>query len=198
MKLGVPKETASGENRVAMVPEVVQRLGKSGVDVVVEAGAGAGARIPDEHYTNAGATIGNPWEADVVVKVAPPTSEEIGRLKSGSIFVGFLQPLTNPELAEALGAQAVTAFAMESVPRISRAQSMDALSSQANVGGYRAVLLAAEHLTRYSPRLPPAGGRVKRAAALVLGAGVAGLQALATAKRLGARTTGYDVRPEVA
>src|SRR6188508_810338 len=132
MKLGVPKEAAPGENRVAMVPEVVQRLGRSGVDVVVEAGAGAGARIPDELYTEAGATIGNPWEADVVVKVAPPASEEIAKLKSGSVFISFLQPLTNPELAQALESQGVTAFAMESIPRISRAQSMDALSSQAN------------------------------------------------------------------
>src|SRR4051812_7518147 len=144
MKLGVPKEAASGENRVAMVPEVVERLGRSGVDVVVEAGAGAGARIPDDHYAEAGAAIGNPWEADVVVKVAPPSADEIGRLKQGSIFVGFLQPLTNPELAEALERQGVTAFAMESIPRISRAQSMDALSSQANVSGYKAVLIAAD------------------------------------------------------
>src|SRR3954466_4448039 len=115
MKLGVPKETASGENRVAMVPEVVQRLGKAGVDVVVESGAGAGARIPDDHYTEAGATIGNPWEADVVVKVTPPNQEEIGKLRQGSVFVGFLQPLTNPEIAEAIGRQGAIAFAMESI-----------------------------------------------------------------------------------
>src|SRR3954453_4577080 len=112
MKLGVPKETASGESRVAMVPEVVGRLAKAKVDVVVEAGAGAGARIPDEHYTEAGATIGNPWDADVVVKVTPPSQEEIGRLRHGSVFIGFLQPLPNPELGEALGCQGVTAFAM--------------------------------------------------------------------------------------
>jgi NAD(P) transhydrogenase subunit alpha len=136
MKLGVPKETVSGEHRVAMVPEVVGRLGRSGVEVVVESGAGTGARIPDDAYTEAGATIGNPWETDVVVKVAPPSTDEIGRMARGSIFVGFLQPLTNPEIAEALERQGVTAFAMESIPRISRAQSMDALSSQANVGGY--------------------------------------------------------------
>src|SRR3954452_22744163 len=153
MKLGVPKETASGENRVAMVPEVVQRLGKTGVEVVVESGAGAGARIPDDHYTEAGAAVGNPWEADVVVKVAPPTSEEISKLKSGSVFIGFLQPLTNPELAQALESHGVTAFAMESIPRISRAQSMDALSSQANVGGYKAVLIAADEFGRYFPML---------------------------------------------
>jgi proton-translocating NAD(P)+ transhydrogenase subunit alpha len=197
MKLGVPKEAASGENRVAMVPEVVQRLGRSGVDVVVESGAGAGARIPDEHYTEAGATIGDPWGADVVVKVAPPTTEEIGRLRQGSILIGFLQPLTNPELAQALERQGVTAFAMESIPRISRAQSMDALSSQANVGGYKAVLIAANEFGRYFPMLMTAAGTVAPAKVLVLGAGVAGLQAIATAKRLGAAVQAFDVRSVV-
>src|SRR3954447_3110814 len=197
MKLGVPKETASGENRVAMVPEVVGRLAKAKVDVVVEAGAGAGARIPDEHYTEAGATIGNPWDADVVVKVTPPSQEEIGRLSQGSVFIGFLQPLTNPELGEALGRQGVTAFAMESIPRISRAQSMDALSSQANVGGYKAVLIAADGFGRYFPMLMTAAGTVPPAKVLVLGAGVAGLQAIATAKRLGAAVQGFDVRSVV-
>ena len=197
MKLGVPKESASGENRVAMVPEVVQRLGKSGVDVVVEAGAGAGARIPDALYTEAGATIGNPWDADLVVKVAPPTQEEIGRLGQGAAFIGFLQPLTNPELADALGRQGVTAFAMESIPRISRAQSMDALSSQANVGGYKAVLIAANEYGGYFPMLMTAAGTVKPAKVLVLGAGVAGLQAIATAKRLGAAVQAFDVRSVV-
>jgi proton-translocating NAD(P)+ transhydrogenase subunit alpha len=197
MKLGVPKEAASGENRVAMVPEVVQRLGRSGVDVVVEAGAGAGARIPDDHYTEAGATIGNAWDADVVVKVAPPTEDEIGRLKQGSILIGFLQPLTNQELAQALDRQGVTAFAMESIPRISRAQSMDALSSQANVGGYKAVLIAADHFGRYFPMLMTAAGTVPPAKVLVLGAGVAGLQGIATAKRLGAAVQAFDVRSVV-
>src|SRR3954451_18080542 len=197
MKLGVPKEAASGENRVAIVPEVVERLGRSGVDVVVETGAGAGARIPDDHYTEDRATIGDPWEANVVVKVAPPTPDEIARLKQGSIFVGFLQPLTNPELAEALSRQGVTAFAMESIPRISRAQSMDALSSQANVGGYKAVLIAADHFGRYFPMLMTAAGTVPPAKVLVLGAGVAGLQAIATAKRLGAAVQAFDVRSVV-
>jgi NAD(P) transhydrogenase subunit alpha len=197
MKLGVPKEAASGENRVAMVPEVVQRLGRSGVDVVVEPGAGAGARIPDDHYTEAGATIGDPWQADVVVKVAPPTQDEIGRLKQGSVYVGFLQPLTNPELAQALDQRGVTAFAMESIPRISRAQSMDALSSQANVGGYKAVLIAANEYGGYFPMLMTAAGTVKPAKVLVLGAGVAGLQAIATAKRLGAAVQAFDVRSVV-
>jgi H+-translocating NAD(P) transhydrogenase subunit alpha len=197
MKLGVPKETASGENRVAMVPEVVQRLQRSGVELVIESGAGAGARIPDELYTETGATIGNPWEADVVVKVQPPTEEEIRRLRSGAVFISFLQPLTNPEIAAALEGQGVTAFAMEAIPRISRAQSMDALSSQANVGGYKAVLIAADSFSRYFPMLMTAAGTVPPAKVLVLGAGVAGLQAIATAKRLGAAVQGFDVRSVV-
>jgi H+-translocating NAD(P) transhydrogenase subunit alpha len=197
MKLGVPKESASGENRVAMVPEVVGRLGRANVDVVVEAGAGAAARIPDELYTEAGATIGDPWDSDVVVKVAPPSQEEVGRLRSGSVLIGFLQPLTNPELAQALESQGVTAFAMESIPRISRAQSMDALSSQANVGGYKAVLIAADSFGRYFPMLMTAAGTVPPAKVLVLGAGVAGLQAIATAKRLGAAVQAFDVRSVV-
>jgi proton-translocating NAD(P)+ transhydrogenase subunit alpha len=197
MKLGVPKESAEGEHRVAMVPDVVKRLTASKVDVVVEAGAGAGARIPDDHFTEAGATIGNPWDADVVVKVAPPTQEEIGRLRDGSVFIGFLQPLTNPEIAEALRSAGITAFAMESIPRISRAQSMDALSSQANIGGYKAVLIAADEFGRYFPMLMTAAGTVPPAKVLVLGAGVAGLQAIATARRLGASVQGFDVRSVV-
>jgi NAD(P) transhydrogenase subunit alpha len=142
--------------------------------------------------------LGDPWKADAVVKVSPPTADEIGRLRTGAVLVGFLSPLTSPQTVAALRAGGVHGFAMESIPRISRAQSMDALSSQANVAGYRAVLLAATLLTRYFPMLTTAAGTVKPATTLVLGVGVAGLQALATAKRLGARTTGYDVRPEVA
>jgi len=194
----VPRESAAGERRVALVPKVVEKLRTRGVDVVVEAGAGLGALIPDELFTQAGATIGDPWPCDVVVKVNPPTAEEIGRLREGGTLIGFLAPLTSPQTVDALAERGVQAFAMEAIPRISRAQSMDALSSQANVAGYKAVLLAAEHCTRYFPMLTTAAGTVKPATALVLGVGVAGLQALATAKRLGARTTGYDVRPEVA
>jgi H+-translocating NAD(P) transhydrogenase subunit alpha len=196
--VGVPRESGAGERRVALVPKVVERLRTKGVEVVVEAGAGLGALIPDELYTAAGATIGDPWGCSAVVKVAPPTPEEIARLRPDTTYIGFLAPLTAPETIAALKAAGVRAFAMESIPRISRAQSMDALSSQANVAGYKAVLLAAEHSTRYFPMLTTAAGTVKPATALVLGVGVAGLQALATAKRLGARTTGYDVRPEVA
>jgi H+-translocating NAD(P) transhydrogenase subunit alpha len=198
MRLGVPKETAEGERRVALVPEVVKRLQGKGVDVVVEAGAGEGALIPDALFEEAGATIGDPWDADLVVKVGAFTGDDVGRLRSGATVIGFLAPRSNPELGQRLAAQGVTAIAMEAIPRISRAQSMDALSSQANVGGYKAVLLAAQLSTRFFPMLTTAAGTVKPAKALVLGVGVAGLQALATAKRLGAQTTGYDVRPEVA
>ena len=196
--IGVPRETTPGERRVALVPKVVERLCGAGLSVVVEADAGAGALIADEHYEEAGATIGDPWPADVVVKVNPPTDDEISLLKPGSIVTGFLAPRTRPEVADRLRLAGVTGFAMEAVPRISRAQTMDALSSQANVAGYKAVLRAAECSTRFFPMLTTAAGTVKPSTVLVLGVGVAGLQALATAKRLGARTTGFDVRPEVA
>ena len=198
MIVGVPKETADGERRVAMVPDVVKRLGAKDVEVVVESGAGEAALIPDELFEEAGARIGDPWSADVVVKVVAPTREEIGKLGESSILVGFLAPLTSPDTTRALADGKVTAFAMEAIPRISRAQSMDALSSQSNVAGYKAALLGAEHSTRFYPMLTTAAGTIPPAKVLVLGGGVAGLQALATAKRLGARTTGYDVRPEVA
>jgi NAD(P) transhydrogenase subunit alpha len=202
MRVGVPKETTPGERRVALVPDVVRRLGAKGVEVVVESGAGAEALIPDALFEEAGAQIaadaGEVWGADVVVMIAPPSEEDIGRLGSGSVLVGFLGPLTNPATVSALARAGVTAFAMEAIPRISRAQSMDALSSQSNVAGYKAALLGAEHSTRFYPMLMTAAGTIPPAKVLVLGAGVAGLQALATARRLGAQTTGYDVRPEVA
>ena len=194
----MPRESGAGERRVALVPKVAERLIGKGLDIVVESEAGLAALIPDQHYTDVGATIGDPWDADVVVKVAPPSDEEIGRLRRGGTLIGFLAPLAHPEVVAKLEAAGVRSFAMESIPRISRAQSMDALSSQANVAGYKAVLLAADRSTRFFPMLTTAAGTVKPATALVLGVGVAGLQALATAKRLGARTTGYDVRPDVA
>jgi NAD(P) transhydrogenase subunit alpha len=197
-QVGVPRESGVGERRVALVPKVAERLIGKGLDVVVESGAGLAALIPDELYTAVGASIGDPWSADVVVKVAPPSDEEIGRLGKGGVLIGFLAPLARPEVVEKLEGAGVTAFAVESIPRISRAQSMDALSSQANVAGYKSVLLAADQSTRFFPMLTTAAGTVKPATVLVLGVGVAGLQALATAKRLGARTTGYDVRPDVA
>jgi len=198
MRIGVPKETADGERRVALVPEVVRKLSGAGHEVVVEAGAGEHALLPDALYTDAGATIGDPYVADVLVRVAVPSDDEVSKLRNGQILIGFLAPLTKPELKDKLRSAGVQALAMESIPRISRAQSMDALSSQANVGGYKAALLGAEHSTRFYPMLMTAAGTIPPAKVLVLGAGVAGLQALATARRLGAQTTGYDVRPEVA
>ena len=196
--IGVPRESAQGERRVALVPKIVERLRALGLEIVVESGAGAGAMISDEDYELAGATIGDPWPADVVVKVNPPTADETSLLKPGSVLIGFLAPRSQPEVVERLRLANVTAFAVEAIPRISRAQVMDALSSQANVAGYKSVLLAASESTRFFPMMTTAAGTVKPATLLVLGVGVAGLQALATAKRLGAKPTGYDVRPEVA
>jgi NAD(P) transhydrogenase subunit alpha len=183
---------------VALVPKIIGTLLKQGVEVVVEPGAGVGALIPDEAYTAVGAVMGDAWSADVVVKVAPPSDAELVRLSAGQTLIGFLAPRNADNKIAALKAAGVRAFAVEAIPRISRAQVMDALSSQANVSGYKAVLLAASESTRFFPMLTTAAGTVKPATALILGVGVAGLQALATAKRLGARTTGYDVRPEVA
>ena len=202
MLVGVPKESVAGERRVALVPEVVRRVTARGVDVLVEAGAGAGAIIPDALYADAGASVAEDaaqvWAAPVVVKVAPPSGEEIARLHAGGVLIAFLAPLSSAATTSALAQAKVTAFAMEAIPRISRAQSMDALSSQSNVAGYRAALLGAEQIGRFYPMLMTAAGTIPPAKVLVLGAGVAGLQALATARRLGAQTTGYDVRPEVA
>jgi NAD(P) transhydrogenase subunit alpha len=195
--IGVVAESGADERRVALVPKAVAPLVDTGVAVVVESGAGKRALLPDELYTAAGASIGDAWAADVVVKVAPPTAEEVSRLQRGQALIGFLAPRVADNQVGALAAAGVQAFALEAIPRISRAQSMDALSSQANVAGYKAVLVAASELTRFFPMLTTAAGTVKPATVLVLGVGVAGLQALATAKRLGARTTGYDVRPEV-
>ncbi|MGK2939104.1 MAG: Re/Si-specific NAD(P)(+) transhydrogenase subunit alpha [Solirubrobacteraceae bacterium] len=198
MRVGVPKETAEGEQRVALVPEVIKKLSAAGHEVVVQPGAGAGAMIPDAHFAEAGATLSDDvWSCDVVVKVAPPTSEEIGRLGSGTLLVGFLEPLTNGAVINSLAGAKVTAFAMEAIPRITRAQSMDALSSQSNVAGYKAVLLATNEIGRFMPMLMTAAGTIRPAKVLVLGAGVAGLQAIATARRLGAVVVGYDVRSAV-
>ncbi len=196
--VGVVTESGADERRVALVPKAVAALIGSGVAVVVESGAGDRALLPDELYREAGASIGDAWAADVVVKVAPPSAEEVARLRSGQNLIGFLAPRNSDNQIEALATAGVRAFALEAIPRISRAQGMDALSSQANVSGYKAVLLAASEATRFFPMMTTAAGTVKPATVLVLGVGVAGLQALATAKRLGGRTTGYDVRPEVA
>jgi NAD(P) transhydrogenase subunit alpha len=196
MRLGIPRETTSGERRVALVPETIGRLG-SGIDVVVESGAGDAASFGDDAYTEAGATIGDPWSADVVAKVAPPTADEVARLHAGQVLIAFLQPLTDAAGIERLAAAGVHAFALESVPRITRAQPMDALSSQATVSGYQAALVAADRLPRFFPMLMTAAGTIPPAKVLVLGAGVAGLQAIATARRLGAVVSGFDVRPAV-
>jgi NAD(P) transhydrogenase subunit alpha len=197
VRIGVPKETAPGERRVALVPEAVTRLASNGFDVVVESGAGAAAAFLDDTYTEAGATIGDAWSADAVVKVQKPSPDEVARLRAGAVLIAFLQPLTDAEGIRRLAEHGVTAFAMESIPRITRAQSMDALSSQANVGGYKSALLAAGELPRFFPMMMTAAGTVPPAKVLVLGAGVAGLQAIATARRLGAIVTGFDVRPVV-
>jgi NAD(P) transhydrogenase subunit alpha len=199
MKVSVPKESAPGERRVALVPEVVQRLAADDVEVSVQSGAGAAAHQPDAAYEEAGASVSGEagFEGEVVAKVAAPSSEEIRRLHSGSVLIGFLQPLTSPELVKALADAGVTSFAMEAIPRITRAQSMDALSSQATVGGYRAGLIAAEQLPRFFPMLTTAAGTVRPASVMVLGAGVAGLQAIATVRRLGAQVQAFDVRSAV-
>ncbi|HJQ51464.1 MAG TPA: Re/Si-specific NAD(P)(+) transhydrogenase subunit alpha [Gaiellaceae bacterium] len=197
MRVGIPRETTEGERRVALVPETVSKLAAAGFELVVEQSAGAAASFPDDAYTEAGATVGNPWEADGIVKVRKPSPDERGRFRAGQVLIGFLEPLSDSAGVEALAALGVTAFALESVPRITRAQAMDALSSQATVGGYKSALLAAEHLPRFFPMLMTAAGTVPPAKVLVIGAGVAGLQAIATARRLGAVTTGFDVRPVV-
>jgi H+-translocating NAD(P) transhydrogenase subunit alpha len=199
MKVGVPKETGQGESRVALVPEVVRKLTAKDFEVVVQPGAGEGSMLADAVYEDAGASISDDvWKADVVVKVAPPNDGEIAKLGKDTVLIGFLGPLSNPQTTTALADAGATSFAMEAIPRISRAQSMDALSSQSNVAGYKSVLVATNHFGRFLPMMMTAAGTVPPAKVLVLGAGVAGLQAIATARRLGAQVTGYDVRAAVA
>jgi NAD(P) transhydrogenase subunit alpha len=201
VKIAVPKETAAGEHRVALVPDTVARLTGSGLEVAVESGAGEGAWFPDAAYREAGATILSGSElyagADVVVRVRKPSSDELEAMPGGVTLVAFLEPLTDTEGIEHLSQRGITGFAMEAIPRITRAQSMDALSSQSTVGGYKAALLAADRLPRFFPMLMTAAGTVAPAKVLVLGAGVAGLQAIATARRLGAVVSGFDIRPVV-
>lgn len=202
MKIAVAKEVEVGEHRVALIPDVVARLVKQGVDVWVEAGAGEGSFFADEAYEQAGATVisdtGKLWgEADVVVKVGPPKEDEVGQLRSGSVLISFLNPLGEPVGIERLAHRQVTAFSMEMIPRTSRAQSMDALSSQAAVAGYKAVLIAAAACPKFFPMLTTAAGTIRPAKVLVMGAGVAGLQAIATARRLGAVVEAFDIRPAV-
>ena len=202
LRIAVPREIAPGERRVALTPEATAALVKSGVELLVESGAGEGAFHPDAAYEKAGARIVPAaaalyGQADIVLKVQKPALAEVERLREGSVLVSFLQALTSPDLVRQLAVRRITSFGMEGIPRISRAQKMDALSSQANIAGYKAVLIAAESLPKFFPMLMTAAGTVFAARALVIGAGVAGLQAIATARRLGAQVWGYDVRPIV-
>jgi NAD(P) transhydrogenase subunit alpha len=199
MIVGVPLETAPGERRVALVPDLVPRLTKAGLEVVVQPGAGAAAGFPDPAYSEKGARLEADVleRADVLLKVQPPSLSEIGALEEGATLIGFLQPYANAAGLQALAARQVTAFAMELMPRITRAQSMDALSAMSTVAGYKAVLLAANALPKLFPLLMTAAGTVTPAHVFVIGAGVAGLQAIGTARRLGAVVEGYDTRPVV-
>ena len=201
MRVAVPRETAPGEHRVALVPDVTERLAASGFDIVVEHGAGEAAGFADEAFTKAGATLAERASlvdgAACIVRVARPTAAEVDAMAPGTVLIGFLQPLTDTEGLARLSERGVVAFAMESVPRITRAQPMDALSSQATVAGYKAVLVAADRSPKLFPLLMTAAGTVAPARVLVLGAGVAGLMAIASARRLGAVVSAFDVRPAV-
>jgi NAD(P) transhydrogenase subunit alpha len=202
VKVGTPKETAPDERRVALVPDTVSRLAAATLEVKVESGAGSEAFITDQAYEQAGAKIVKGpaaliGDADAVLKVQAPSEAEITLFKKGAVLISFLQPATQGDIVRALAAQGVTAFSLELVPRISRAQSMDALSSQASAAGYKAVLMAAGRLGKFFPMMMTAAGTVPPARVLVMGAGVAGLQAIATARRLGAVVSAYDVRPAV-
>lgn len=201
MKLAVPKEIVGVERRVAATPETCAKLKKAGFEVLVENGAGEASSFSDSEYREAGASLVTSNElyeqADIVAKVSPPTNEEVGRLRSGAILIALLNPLSNSDLIQRLAEQRVDALAMELMPRITRAQKMDALSAMSTVTGYTAVLIAASKLNRFFPMFMTAAGTIKPAKVLVLGAGVAGLQAIATARRLGAVVEAFDVRPAV-
>ncbi len=202
MIISIPKELNSGETRVGLSPKACAKLIQDGYEVRVEQGAGRGAFFADEIYEKQGCKIIADKAsllagAEVIVKVGIPTIDEVAVLPEKCIYIGFLNPLAQPEITQALNARGITAFSMELIPRISRAQSADALSSQANIGGYKAVLLAAEHLPKFFPMLTTAAGTIPPAKVLIIGVGVAGLQAIATARRLGAIVSAYDIRPEV-
>jgi NAD(P) transhydrogenase subunit alpha len=201
MKIGVARETAPGERRVALVPDALAKLTAAGLEILVEKGAGVGALIPDSAFAEGGATVVSTddlyRDADVIVRVQKPSESEAKRFRSGQAVVGLLQPLLDPKLMATLAERGVSAISLDAIPRtLSRAQTMDALSSQANVGGYKAVLMAANEFGRYFPLLTTAAGTAKPANVLILGIGVAGLQAIGTARRLGAVVKAYDVRPE--
>lgn len=202
MKIAIAKERNVNERRVALIPDVVSRLVKQGLEIYVEAGAGEGSFFSDALYEEAGAQVitdsAKLWgEANILLKVSPPQEDEVAQISEGAVLIGFLNPLGEPSLIQKLSDRRVTAFSMEMIPRTSRAQSMDALSSQANIAGYKAVLIAAANLPKYFPMLTTAAGTIRPAKVLVLGAGVAGLQAIATARRLGAVVEAFDIRPEV-
>jgi H+-translocating NAD(P) transhydrogenase subunit alpha len=201
MRLGVPRETAPGERRVALVPDIVGRLVASGNEVLVEAGAGSAAGFTDAAYAEAGASLvqstADVYAAGLVCKVQRPFAAELAALRKGIVLVALLQPLVDQELPRELAERGVTAFSMDAIPRITRAQPMDALSSQSTVAGYKGVVVAAATLGKFFPMLTTAAGTIAPAKVLVLGAGVAGLQAIATARRLGAVVSAYDVRPVV-
>jgi len=199
MLLGVPKETKYKETRVALTPDVVKELIKKGYEIIIEKDAGILSYIKDEDYINAGAKIGDKasvYQADVVLKVNPPQPEEVASMKKGAVLISFMWALTNPTLVEACQKAGISAFSMDAIPRISRAQKMDALSSQANLAGYKAVILAADYLGKVLPMMTTAAGTIRPAKVVIFGAGVAGLQAIATAKRLGAVVEVSDIRPE--
>jgi NAD(P) transhydrogenase subunit alpha len=202
MKIAVPHERAPGERRVALTPEIVAKLIKSGNTVAVEHDAGASAGFPDAAYTAAGATIAPTYDAlaadaDIVVRVTKPADAELDAMRKGAMVIGFLAPLGDPRSVERYATRGLTALSMDAIPRTTKAQAMDALSSQANIGGYKAALLAAGALPKFFPMLTTAAGTIKPAKALIIGAGVAGLQAIATCRRLGAQVTAYDTRPVV-
>ena len=199
MKVGIPKETFVGETRVATTPEIAKKLIATGLEVAVERGAGVAAHYPDAAYEAVGVVLtdtAGAFDADIVAKVRKPTTEEAGLVRSGAIFIGYSETCDQDPAIDRMHQRDVTVIAMEKIPRISRAQSMDALSSQSNIGGYRAVLEAASHFGRFLPLMMTSAGSAKPARLVVLGAGVAGLQAIATARRLGADVWAYDVRPE--
>ncbi|MGI8818965.1 MAG: Re/Si-specific NAD(P)(+) transhydrogenase subunit alpha [Gemmatimonadales bacterium] len=200
MRIGIPKETTPGERRVALVPESGKKLIQAGYQVVVETGAGSAAGFPDAAYRDAGVTLDAPATvlgADVVLKINPPEPNEIEAMRPGAIYLGSLMPLRNLETVKTLAGRGVTAFSTDAIPRTTRAQSMDTLSSMANIAGYKGALLAAVELNKYFPMLMTAAGMVPPARVFVVGAAVAGLQAIATARRLGANVFATDVRPEV-
>ena len=202
MKIGIPKEISEGERRVAIVPKMAAQLKKDGYNVLVEADAGEAAFFSDAEYEHAGATIVTNAqslyaETDVIMKIWPPQKGEVEMMKPGSTYIGFLAPISGLDIIRQINKKNITSFAMEFIPRIARSQSMDALSSMASIAGYRAVLIATQHLGKFFPLMMTAAGTIPPARVLILGAGVAGLQAIATARRLGASVEAFDTRPAV-